>query len=1332
VLNAGADAFGASVNIYGLGTGESMVYKVSRTELKTTAAMILAFLAIVLFSGTCHAKQISLLVLDSDTLIVSQAVETVELPKGIAVSYFTREMLEGSDNSRSSFLDSDVIVTDVMDSRLVEYLEKNVDIGKKRIYAVRGSRSNEELKKRGYIFDDEIREFYHHLSDKNVRNLVLRVAHLEFDRFILYEKLEILPVLGLYHPDASVPFSDADSYLAWYRKRPNFQATAPFVAVMGLSRLMGKDQISQVDYVLRRLEQAGFNTVMAFGWDPEVLKKLMKDSSGRSFANIILAFSLKFQSALDQSVATNLRDLNVPILNLLNLQFSTISNWQKDPAGIPPLEVGWAIANPELSGLIEPSVVSGKEKQVNEETRQTIYVHKTIEENLELIIPRVKKWVQLQRKPNDQKKVAILFYNHSPGKQNVGAAYLNVFGSLEQIMARMSKEGYVVGSRNDLTSETLKELILRSGRNIGNWAPGELDEMLRNESIVRVPVETYKTWFASLPEDFRKAVLEQWGEVEKSNVMIRDGEFIIPGIMLGNIMLMPEPSRGWSDDPEKLYHSPTLYPHHQYIAAYLWMKHAFGADAMIHLGTHATHEWLPGKQAGLSTSCPPDVLITDIPNIYPYLVDAVGEGIQAKRRGRGVIVDYLIPPVKEGGLYQEYSKLSDIISQYNVSVASGAQTSSGKLEEIVDMIRKLGIDKDLSLATIGEGEIEQAEHYLAEVRENFMPYGVHTFGVSPDGEGLSETVRFILKMHPDRDGQDVSKRLSQSGENELNRLIAGLNGRYVPPGQGNDPFRTPEAIPTGKNFYGFDPTKIPSKAAYKFGVKAAEDIIEKSLKEKNRYPEKVAMALWACETIRHEGINEATILHLMGMRPKWDDSDRVVGVEAIPGAILQRPRIDVMMNPSGLYRDLFPNMIVYLDQAVQTASALSDVENLIRKNSARIKNRLIESGIPENQAAELSQMRIFTETPGSYGNRVSELTSFSGLWEKDNEIAEVFQKHVGYAYGQGKWGLRAPVVLRENLKMSDVAVHTMTSTVIGMMDNDDWFQHLGGLSLAIRKERGEAPDTVLVVQQKPNELKVESISKIIGKELRTRYLNPKWIDGMKKENYAGAREMSKFVEYMWGWQVTTPFAVDEAKWRETYAVYVEDKYGLDMKSFFSQANPWAYQSITARMLESIRKDYWRADDTTKRKLAAEYAVNVVEQGVACCDHTCNNPLLNNMVVNIISVPGVLSFEIVERFKLAVERAMKKTLDQQTTDMVQTKKQVNEGFDKQTDPQKSKDQPKEADEGKSKTSVEGYKMEEVNTQDESTELPSSGAQWYAILFALVLLVFVAIGMRRRRG
>ncbi|AFM26014.1 cobaltochelatase subunit CobN [Desulfomonile tiedjei] len=1290
-------------------------------------------LAVGLCSQVCHANHIAFLVSDSDTLVVSQAVRGDALPKTLKVSIYSPENLEKSEKAKEGVRNADVIIVDVMIHELVDHLEKNIDVPKRRIYAVRASRDDESLKKRGIVFDDEVREFYHHLEPDNIRSLILKVANREFDRFILYEKPKPAPLLGMYHPDSPASFPDPDSYLAWYRGREGFRPEAPMIALLTYSPLIGSGQVDYIDQIIRKLEDSGFSVATAFGWDPEVLNKLMRDKSGKPYMDIVLAFSLKFQSALDESVFSNLKNLDVPIFNLLNVYYSTIKEWQTDPRGLTPIEVGWAVSNPELSGLIEPSAVSGKEKRIDEETGQTVFLHKAIADNLELIIPRIGNWLQLRRKPNAEKKVVILFYNNTPGKQNVGASYLNVFASLQEILDRLRKEGFAVGSRADLTSETIRDLILKTGRNIGNWAPGELDDMLRNENVVRVPVATYMKWFAALPEDFRKGVLDQWGEVDKSDLMIRSGEIIVPGIIVGNVMLMPEPSRGFTDDPMKLYHSPILYPHHQYVAAYLWMKHGFQADVQIHLGTHGTHEWLPGKQVALSTSCPPDVLITDIPSLYPYIVDDVGEGIQAKRRGRAVVVDHLIPAVKEGGLYQEYSKLYSMISQYYASRSTGAETAGVRLQSLVELIKKLGIDKDLGITEIGDEQLRSVENYLIEVQGNFMPYGLHTFGLSPDGEALSETVQFILKMHPKREGGDVSKRLSESGPMELDRLVAGLNGRYVPPGEGNDPFRNPNAIPTGKNFYGFDPAKIPSQAAYKLGVKAAEEIIDRSLKEKKKYPEKVAMVLWATETIRNEGINEATILHLMGMRPLWDSSDRIAGVEPIPGSLLKRPRIDVLINASGLYRDLFPNMFEYLDQAVQKAAVLTDIENLIRKNNDQIEDQLMQSGIPKEKASILSRMRIFSEMPGNYGNRVSELSSASGLWEKDDEIAKVFQQHTGYAYGQGKWGNQAQEALRENLKRSDVAVHSISSTVYGTMDNDDMFQYLGGLSLAISKERGEAPDTVVTLQQRPDDVKVESLGKTIGKELRTRYLNPKWIDGMKKEDYAGAREMSNFVDYMWGWQTTTPFAVDEAKWRETYEVYVEDKYKMDIKEFFNKTNPWAYQSIAARMLESIRKDYWRADDATKKKLAAEYAVNVVEQGIACCDHTCNNPMLNTMVMNIVSIPGVLSPEIVEKFRLAVEKAIKKTLDQQTTAMADIKQQVNEGFSKQAPAEAKEKQKKEADD-KSKEDVEGYKMEEVNSQDKTTELPSSGAQWYAIVFSAAVIVLVGIGMivRNRRS
>lgn len=1275
---------------------------------------------------TSGAEEIAFLISDSDTFVVHQAVSTLDLPHGLEVLVFTRHDLERNERSRSSVRKAKVIIIDVMIQELTEFLTTQVELSGKKVYAVRSSRNDEELKRRKIIFDDEIRTFYQHLEPKNVQSLIQKVGQREFDRFILYEKVKEGPLLGVHHPDAEFPFTDPQDYLAWYRSRPRYEPTAPVIAVMIYAMRPGSGQIEHVDYVVRRLERAGFSVMCLFGWDPEILAKLVRNKQGRPYMDAIVAFSLKFQSALDDKVLNALQDLDVPIFNLLNLYYSTIKQWSADPKGLNPLEVGWAIANPEISGLIEPSVVSGKMKKTDPETGQTVYLHKAVQENCELLIPRLHNWIRLQRKPNKDKRVVILIYNNSPGKQNIGASYLNVFASLSAIVHRLKQKGFQVKAERELTQQGIRDLILKSGRNIGNWAPGELETMLQEGTVARLPLDTYKKWFSQLPELFRQGVLEQWGNVESSDIMIKNGQFVIPGIRFGNVMIMPEPSRGYTDDPMKLYHSPTLFPHHQYVATYLWMKNVFNADAQIHLGTHGTHEWLPGKQAGLSPACPPEVLITDIPSLYPYIVDDVGEGIQAKRRGRAVVVDHLIPAVKEGGLYQEYSELYSLVSQYYAARASGGGTAEARLKGIVDKIRTLGIDKDISLGEINEESLRKVEAYLVEMQGNFMPYGLHTFGVSPDGDALSDTVQFILKMHPNRDGNDIANGLARSGPLELDRLVHGLNGRHVPPGTGNDPFRNPRAIPTGKNFYGFDPAKVPSRPAYELGVRAAEDLIKRSLEREKRYPEKVAIVLWATETIRNEGINEATIFHLLGMKPKWDKSGRLKDVVPVHGAQLNRPRIDVVIDASGLYRDLFPNMLQCIDDAVQKASLLTDVENLIRKHSQQIKARLLESGVPEKDAELMSRLRVFSEKPGNYGNRVTEIVSASGLWKKDEEISDAFEKHTGYAFGREVWGTAAQEALRANLKQSDIAMHSISSTVYGTMDNDDMFQYLGGLSLAIAKQRGSAPDTVVSLQRRPNEIQVETLSRTVGRELRTRYLNPKWIDGMKKEDYAGAREMSNYVEYLWGWQVTTPFAVDEAKWNQTYEVYVEDKYRLDLKNFFDEVNPWAYQSMTSRMLESVRKGYWAPEDKVKRKLAAEYALNVIDRGIACCDHTCNNPALNQMVVNIISIPGVMSPELVDQFKLAVEQATKKDLEQQADEMKQMQRKVSKGFD-QSSPSKQSREKEKAAESKAKKQVEGYKMEEIESQDDVSKLPASGTQWYALLFVLVLLSLVGIGM-----
>jgi cobaltochelatase CobN len=1296
----------------------------------------LLVLSFVLLPITVLANDLTLLVLDNNSYLAGKALADHELPVNIQVISLG-ELSAGGEQLRQEIDKSKVIIVDVMGRDLEDFLTSRINLTDKTIYALRGSTDDERLKKLGFLFDDQVADYYRHINKINIRNMLRLVAHRHFDSTIAFAEVQEKPLLGIYHPEADKIFADVAEYQEWQQNQPNFNPENPRIGLLFFSSFLTESQQKPIRTIIERLESEGFHVLPCFGRDQQTIEHFLLDEKGKSRVDLILAFSLKFYSALTPALAADLRKLDVPIFNAISLYQDTLDQWRANPIGIGGNEVAWSIATPEMSGIIEPTPLAAKKQIVDAKNGKTYYVKEPIEENIDRLMPRLHKWLNLQRMANKDKKVAIMFYNHSQGKQNIGASYLNVFASLQEIIRAMAEEGYSVGEPPG--EKKIKELILTSARNIGSWAPGELDRLLQSSQVLRLPMEQYKKWFHALPADFQENVIKQWGAPESSKIMKDGDDFIIPAVTINNLILLPEPSRGWGDDPMKLYHDTTLYPHHQYLAVYLWLNHGFQADAMIHLGTHATYEWTPGKQAGLSPSCSPEVLINDIPNIYPYIVDNVGEGIQAKRRGRAVIISHLTPMLKEAELHEEYARMAELVNEYERARARNSATAPLKYEELMALAEKTGILKDIEAEQpdrqgqdgheTNDELVRLLGHYLEEIKENLMPYGMHTFGKSPGTQEASEMGEAVVKWNPTEQKADITSRLRQSGHDEIAALLAGLRGRYVRPGEGNDPIRNPVSLPTGRNFFGFNPQKLPSPAAWELGKTAADEIIQNHLKKNGRYPNKVAVVLWATETLRNEGVNESTILYLMGIKPKWSKTGRVMGVEVIPGSRLGRPRIDVMVNASGLYRDLFPDKMEFIDQAVALAMRQTDIDNLLLENSRRIKLKLQAQGMSEKEAEELSRLRIFSAEPGSYGTGVSQMASGSGMWEDEREVVDVYENRVGFVYGGGRWGVPARALLKENLAGVEVTVHSRSSNIYGLLDNDDMFQYLGALSMAVRLESGKTPETLITQQQKPGQVKVEDMAKTLGREMRSRYLNPKWIEGMKKEDYAGAREMAHFVEYLWGWEMTTPDKVDAAKWQQTYEVYVEDKYGLELKEFFNTASPWAYQSITARMLETIRKGYWQADDKVKQKLAVEYVSSVVAKGVACCDHTCNNPMLNQMVVSIISLPGVMSPEMVTEFKIAIEQMAKKSLPEQITARQELQKQLAAPSPQAqaTDQQRQENQTGTDKQGE--TEIEGYKMERMNTADESTQVTSSGVEWLAGLFVLLIIGLAVYGMRK---
>ena len=455
-----------------------------------------------------------------------------------------------------------------------------------------------------------------------------------------------------------------------------------------------------------------------------------------------------------------------------------------------------------------------------------------------------------------------------------------------------------------------------------------------------------------------------------------------------------------------------------------------------------------------------------------------------------------------------------------------------------------------------------------------------------------------------------------------------------------------------------------------------------------------------------------------------------MGVEAISRKELGRPRIDVTIVPSGLYRDVFSNLMVFLDTAASLAKGQDEADNIVRAHVLQTKKILMEKGISEEKAERLASVRIFTEPSGAYGTNLAAVIPKSHSWNSEKQVIDVYFLRIGHLFGQGFWGSKeekgaddiSQTLLKNALSGSKMAVHSRSSNLYATLDNDDFFQYLGGTAMAIRAVDGKTPEVYVTNLSDPKAPRQETLEKVMGREMRSRYLNPEWIKAMMKEGYSGARFIDKVVEHLWGWQVTVPEAVDEAKWNEMYETYVEDRNGLDIKGMFRQAkNMYAYQSLTARMLETVRKGYWKPDQKVVETLAKEYAASVKDVGVACCDHTCNNPALTKFTASVLlSVPGMK--DLAAQFQKTAD-AVGKVRNPSRADASTQQKDAERPHSGQVS--------RKAVPGGKRNSVEGFEMEETSTTSSAAAASSAPIPYLFLCGFLCVVGLVAIGYRRRR-
>lgn len=1045
-----------------------------------------------------------------------------------------------------------------------------------------------------------------------------------------------------------------------------------------------------------------------------------------------------------EQVSDILKELNVPVIKAIKQRDRTELEHLLSSDGIAFDKIYYQIAMPELQGASQPLIVANAgDKGVDELTGIKIQTIKPAADGIELILSRISKWRYLQTAANKDKRVALIYYNHPPGRHNIGADNLDVPASLWEILQRLKKEGYDTG-KLPANEKELLDIIQDHAVNLPNDA-GALADMSKN--VQRVNQQNYGAWFKKLPntiqremidgplglldeqlsialkaskaelaeQSFRQTLdevrhllegvdhparsralaltsqlaacyqnvlsndhseclkdsrsiidalrktgiegLSGWGEIP-GRVMTYQGNMLLPGHQFGNVFIGPQPPRGWEVDEELLHANLAFPPPHQYLAFYYYLQEEFKADVLVHLGRHSTYEFLPRRATGLAEDDYSRIIASDIPGVYPYIVDGVGEGIQAKRRALAVMVDHMTPPLEHTPLYDDLLKLRQLIESFEASQNTNQATAKRLIEQIRQTVDDLELREELTASMADELEVRgigleevdddllvhEVGHYLTKLQERFMPMGLHIFGKNWSQDAVT---MMLASMKPEnaKEKADWSALLKQSPEAEMQGLLKGLAGEFIVPGPGNDPVRSPDSLPTGRNFYALDNTLIPSPIAWEIGVEMASEARSKNPQNSDKSE---ALVLWASDVVRDEGVMIAFGLDMLGLKPVWNSRGIVKGIERLP-LDKKRVRRDVVFTTSGLFRDLYSMQMILLNQAVLMAldgsaktiqrdypaltlalkNALKPLhesevylnhqsgseslaQNQVAARWVKQAQKLLASGNTEADAGVMASLRVFGNPPGSYSTGVARLTERSGAWEHREEIAKVYLRRLGHSYGSNGFGVPAQELFRDALEHVENTYVGRSSNIYGLLDRNDVFDFLGGLSLAVETITGEAPNNFIINNSDSNALSIDPLAVALRSELRGRFLNPEWLKGLMKHNYAGARTMgSEFLEYLWGWQVTNPTLVGDWAWQEVKEVYIDDRYDLDLDSFLEDGhNVHVKSNMLAIMLVAIHKGFWNADDTTREQVADDFARLVIENGLPGSGHTTpNHPML---------------------------------------------------------------------------------------------------------------------------
>jgi len=1051
-------------------------------------------------------------------------------------------------------------------------------------------------------------------SEENIAGMVQLLLDQFADgpRKVLRGKAKIAPPIeypevGLYHPQMTG--------VGIYKSMSDKLSSLPTMATAGKQGTVGvllmrsyllAGNAAHYDGVLAALQARGLSVVPTYatGLDarPAVEKFFMKDGQAQVDAVISLTgFSLVGGPAYNDSKAAEdmLAALDVPYLAVTPVEFQTLESWGASERGLLPVEATMMVAIPELDGSTG-SLVFGGRSDANGKICTGCSRHCTFEhadnaqdmqvctERADMLAARVAKLIALRRSERANRKVAAVLFNFPPNAGSTGtAAFLAVFESLYNTLAAMQRAGYTVDLPADV--DALRNAILKgnaerygSGANV--HARISADDHVRREKYL--------------------AEIEgQWGPAPGRHQSDGHSIFVL-GAQFGNVLVGIQPAFGYEGDPMRLLFEKGFAPTHAFSAFYRYLREDFAAHAVLHFGTHGALEFMPGKQTGMSADCWPDRLIGDLPNLYLYAANNPSEGTIAKRRANATLVSYLTPPVAEAGLYRGLADLKSALIRWRALGPEDAAESA----ELATMIQTQAAELELVVAqpawetgAVTDAAVARLNDAVLELEYTLIPHGMHVVGKAPT---LEERTEMLLAMAQSVHSVEPTAALRttiatmlsgaphavplteaesallqklaiisdlMSEEHEIDGILAALDGRFIRPAPGGDLLRTPEVLPTGRNLHGFDPFRLPSAYAVKDGARQAARLLERHFADTQTFPETIAMVLWGTDNLKSEGGPIAQALALMGATPRFDAYGRLAGAALMSLEELGRPRVDVLITLSGIFRDLLPLQIKLLAEAALLAATADESleQNFIRQHALAYQ---AEHGCD----METASLRVFGNAEGAYGANVNHLID-SSRWDDEDELAETYTCRKGFAYGVSGRAVAQPALLKSVLACVELAYQNLDSVEVGVTTVDTYFDTLGGISRAVKRAKG--PDAeiapVYIGDQTRGGGTVRTLSEQVALETRTRMLNPKWYEGMLAHGYEGVHQIEVHLTNTMGWSATTG-QVQPWVYQQLTQTYLLDP---EMRERLARLNPSASARVASRLLEASERNYWKPDDT---------------------------------------------------------------------------------------------------------------------------------------------------------